>query len=1257
MSPLGAALVATSLAQPAIGAAQQPVPAVAAAVPSPVTGPDSLRGRVTTDSGTAVSGAQVIVTMGPERIVQRTATDPDGRWALVFANGTGDFLVYVSFPGRQPFRRRVTRGMPGFPAVGGRDAAFTVDVVLKPAAPAQLASVSVRASRPRPDRRGAGFGPGEPDVGAAERPIEGVAGAIPPDAAGDLAAQALTTPGVLGTAGGVSALGLGPTQTNVTLGGLAFGGTELPRDARTQTRVTTSTYDPARGWFGGAQIAVELAPGNSFGSRRSHLTLDAPALQATDQAGTRLGQRASNVQASVGGDGPTAGDNWTYNYGAQASRRVADAPSLLDAPAGAFAAAGLAPDSAERLRAVARRTGIPIDAVGMSSGAGARVTDQASFVARIDKPLLNYRTFEPTRRTYGLTAFGSWRRGEALGVTPLAAPASGASQTSVAAGVQGVYSAYLGRRDWLLDVRTGLSAGDDRRDPYLRLPSAQVLVGSAPPAAATTPSDGDRPALVPVALGGNAALASRRRTTLWETLGELRLYTPQHTRHRLTVTADARLDALREDPAADRLGTYSYPSLTAFDAGRPSTFGRALNAPGREASVWNGFLAAGDYWRPSDRLQVMYGGRLEANRFTSAPDANAALEQALGIRTDRVPNTVGFSPRAGFTWVRARSRTQGYTVTPLGTFRTGAPSILRGGIGMFRNLLGPDVVAASRASTGLPDANQRLLCVGSAVPAPDWEAWGAGVPVPTACAPGTASFSDAAPGILAFDRAYTAPRSWRGNLSWASSRWGLAYSLEGVYSYNLNQPGTVQGNFVGAPRFTLAGEGRPVYVSAASIDPASGAVSSVESRRDLAFGRVALQRSDLRSVSRQVTLSLAPAAPQLGRWVLAGAYTLGQVRQQFRGFDGATFGDPATREWARGDFDVRHQFLTQAGYRRGGVSLTLFGRVQSGVPYTPLVGADVNGDGLLNDRAFVFAPSTAGVTSAPARDAATRSLLASAPAPVRDCLRRTVGTAAPRNGCEGPWTATLNARIGLEGNVTQLGRRVHVGLNFANPLGGLDQLLHGERARGWGAPALPDPVLYRVAGFDAAAQRFRYEVNPRFGDTRPQATTVRAPFRLTLDVSLDLGRPVPEQQLDRWLQPGRGGRPGPRLSAADLKRRYVRNVPDPYRAILQESDSLLLTREQAEALEAAQSRYRQRADSAWEVLAEDFAALDNRYDAGAALKRQEATVDAVWELTRRDVQAVLPQVLSPIQQRLAPWPAGLLLRAREPVHIRVFTGG
>ncbi|MDP9348808.1 MAG: hypothetical protein M3P24_06665, partial [Gemmatimonadota bacterium] len=150
-------------------------------------------------------------------------------------------------------------------------------------------------------------------------------------------------------------------------------------------------------------------------------------------------------------------------------------------------------------------------------------------------------------------------------------------------------------------------------------------------------------------------------------------------------------------------------------------------------------------------------------------------------------------------------------------------------------------------------------------------------------------------------------------------------------------------------------------------------------------------------------------------------------------------------------------------------------------------------------------------------------------------------------------------------------------------------------------------------------------------------------------------RPLPVQQLDRYLRPGRGGRPGVQLSADSLKKRYVRNVPDIYAMILQESDSLLLAPAQTEALQAAQARYRAKLDTVWSGLAAYLADLPDQYDGAEALRRQEAAVDEAWEISRREGPTI-KEILSPLQLKLLPGMVSGVINAKEKLRMRYFMG-
>jgi hypothetical protein len=281
-----------------------------------------------------------------------------------------------------------------------------------------------------------------------------------------------------------------------------------------------------------------------------------------------------------------------------------------------------------------------------------------------------------------------------------------------------------------------------------------------------------------------------------------------------------------------------------------------------------------------------------------------------------------------------------------------------------------------------------------------------------------------------------------------------------------------------------------------------------------------------------------------------------------------------------------------------------------------MVGGDINGDGYGNDRAFVFDPAAL-APSDPALADAMRGFLARAPVSARDCLTRQVGRVAGRNSCEGPWFTTLNARVGLMSQRLHLPRRMFVTLNLNNPLTGVDALLHGSsNLHGWGQRPFVDPTLFYVRGFDPSMQRFQYEVNPRFGDSRLSRNAIRAPFTLTLDVRVNVG-PEPERQsLTLMLRQGRGGK-GDRLTEQQLKQRFSRGVGNPLDMVLRQRDSLRLSPEQADSIASFTKQYNAAVDSIWTPIAKYLAALGDKYDADEAYERVRTGQNAMLDVLVR----------------------------------------
>jgi hypothetical protein len=1196
---------------------------------------DVIRGHVTTDSGVVLAGASIIVTRAPDRASFQGSSDAQGNYQVLIPDATGDYLVHISAIGRNAFRKRVTRT--------GADTVFVVDAKLASAVQT-LGPVTVQASTPKPTR-GSGRGPFGTEAGAAEKTVDGVSSTISPDQLGDLTAAASTVPGISVTSGGISAFGLGASQNSTTLNGLSFAGADLPREARTTTRVTTSTYDPSRGWFSGANVNVELSGGNLLASRRASFTVDAPPAQYTDPISSKLGQRYTNLKFNLGGDGPlTADDRMFYSYGAQYSHRNAGIATLANASADLLQHAGVSHDSVARLMQIAGASRIPIGAASPSLS-----TDDASFILRLDHAPFNWANTPPTPspQTIALTTYAKWTRSTSLSLGPTVTPDHGGENWRAIGMIEGLYSRYWGK-DYLSDIRSSLTYNRARSTPTLALPDGRVLVGSSFPDVSGGFST--------LQFGGNGLFSSATRQTTWETIAETQLYARQKPDHRIKISADARLDDYALEARANELGTFSYASLADLAANRPASFTRTLNSPIREGGAWNAFLAVGDNWQATKNLQLVYGARLEGDAFTKVPQSNPAVEQAFSVRTDAAPNTMHVSPRLGFSWVRGGGRGGGI-LSPVGSFALGAASSWRGGIGEFRNMISPLLLNGALVNTGLPGGLSRITCIGADVPVPDWGLYASNsASIPSQCLNGAGTvFTDAAKSVQLFDKSYQPPRAWRGNLAYTSQRPTFSYTIDGAYSLGLNQPGTFDLNLRNAPVFSTSDEKRPMFVPASAIVPGTGSVSAVPARVDDAFGRVVRNQSDLRTTSKQVTFTLVPRAFRTATFYTSFAYTLSSTRAQLRGFDASTFGAPQGIEWARSDLDARHQFLMQAAYSKNGFNMTAFARAISGLPFTPMVGGDVNGDGLTNDRAFIFDPSSVADASFAQ---SLRSLHDVSSPNVRGCLDAQRGSAATRNSCQGPWTTALNMQFSASGTRLKLGQRVGLlTLNLSNPLGGLDQLLHGsDNLKGWGTSPAPDPILYNVRGFDAAANRFIYAVNPRFGTTNPAANTLRAPFRVTLDVQLLVGRAPALQQLERWVDPGRS-RPGTKLGVADLKKRYQAAVPNPYPQVIQFADSLLLSRDQVEALQRVMAEYNKKVDSSWTDLATYLADLPNSYDHSEAVKRQETTIGNVWEMSRLHVQENLRKILSPLQLTMLPGWANIFdTTTRSMNGTRIFSG-
>jgi hypothetical protein len=194
--------------------------------------------------------------------------------------------------------------------------------------------------------------------------------------------------------------------------------------------------------------------------------------------------------------------------------------------------------------------------------------------------------------------------------------------------------------------------------------------------------------------------------------------------------------------------------------------------------------------------------------------------------------------------------------------------------------------------------------------------------------------------------------------------------------------------------------------------------------------------------------------------------------------------------------------------------------------------------------------------------------------------------------------------------------------------------VHGNSLRGWGSPATPDPVLLIPRGFDATNKRFNYDVNPRFADTRPGRTLLRNPFRIVIDFSFDLSTDFGLQQLRRAVEPVKGPTGWQRRSADSLAAFYLSRTSSIYKLLLEQSDSLFLSKSQVAALQSADSAFSAQVRAIYIPLGE-FLSRGHGEAGKAELDSAKATEKLYWKIFWVQPE-IAGAIVTPSQRELMP---------------------
>jgi carboxypeptidase family protein len=519
---------------------------------------DILTGTITDENGAPLARAIVEAMSLETQITRRTTTDARGRYTILFPDGGGQYQMTARYLGRQPQQTTLQRYAD--------EDRFSWNPQLPPLA-ITLAPVTVHPP-PRAVRA-----PDVPTPGSTERARSPeLVGRLPLED-NDLNLLATLVPGVLGlaatdsTAAAFSVAGLRSDANAVTLDGLNIGTSSLPQEGLRTTRIVTSTYDVSRGSFSGGLVAATTRGGANIVQGSSSYALRDQSLAVANDESSPFTRGYTQTQLSGGIGGPLARDRLFIFASGQVRLRDDAQLSLLDATPTDLERLGVQPDSVTSFLGALQTIGLSPTSV---QPVDTRTTDNLTSLLRLDYIAGNSHTIT-------LRADGRWGSQDPSRIQPLSLPQVGGSTSNWGGGLMATVTSRFGVHV-INEAKIYPTVNRQDGEPFTALPSGRVLLASDLSGTAA-PGVG----VGTLVFGGNASLPTGSRSSGLETSDEIS-FLPGSGSHRLKLGVTAQTTRSTTQPAANRLGTFTYNSLADLESNQPASFSRTLVVAPRAAS-------------------------------------------------------------------------------------------------------------------------------------------------------------------------------------------------------------------------------------------------------------------------------------------------------------------------------------------------------------------------------------------------------------------------------------------------------------------------------------------------------------------------------------------------------------------------------------------------------------------------------------------------------------------------------------------------
>lgn len=535
-------------------------------------------------------------------------------------------------------------------------------------------------------------------------------------------------------------------------------------------------------------------------------------------------------------------------------------------------------------------------------------------------------------------------------------------------------------------------------------------------------------------------------------------------------------------------GVYNFASIADFAAGTPSGSGTVysyreaangeLNSIAADWTLKNRGLFIQDNWFLTDNLTVLYGVRVDTPIVDDKPPFNQRIFDLYGLdNTETIDGNTLVQPRFGFNY----------------SFNTERPTQLRGGFGLFQG-------SAANVWLSNPFSNNGLTIAA-------YEANAAGAP-PFNPDPDSQPTVGNAPraAVDLVDGNLEQPSAWKVNLAFDHELpwWGMVASAEAIWTRT--QTGLYYERLDLGAATRIGPDGRTMFYNNNGYDPtrwgynASGSFvgSSVTPRfnRPSDIGDVTYARATGKGEGEQYTLSLTKPMAAEDNWFWQVAYT----------YTDATEVNPltssqATSNWnnnaifqaneemaRRSNYVVRDRFSAALSYKtylfgENKTEFSMFYEGRRGKPYSWTFLNDANGDSRVNDLFYVpFGPGDVVFAGGPEEEAAFFAYMNQTPE-----LARFAGQVAPRNSEFNPWVNTVDLRISQELPGFFRGNKAEIWLDILN-VGNLINKDWG-RTEEIGFPSMRGVAYY--AGIDPATGKYVYRFTTPDGGNRVDQTQLR----------------------------------------------------------------------------------------------------------------------------------------------------------------------